>query len=318
MSEIDNNLLVSVVVCSYNRLDTIFRAIESILSQKRKFNIEVLVGDDGSSDGSREKLLELQTRYPELIKLVFHEKNMGIGGNWATLVSMAKGKYVASCDDDDYWHYEDKLQLQVDFLERNPEFGLVHTDYRTLNVNSNELIEVNLNNKDENISLIQSIFKGKYKILASSVLYRKELLDKYIPYDEYINYRFTIQDWPTWVILSKYTKFYHLPISTVTYSIGVESITTFKTYESVLKRFDSEKKMYKFLCDMFPEDIPFDEKGYDSYVNSILLNQAIKQKDYPKANEFGKKIENKSLKVLCSQNRILFWIYVLLKRIKNS
>ena len=84
---------VSIVVCSYNRIKYIGICLDSILSQKRDFEIEIIVGDDGSTDGSRELLKEYQQKHPSILTLLFQDINLGLGGNWASCVKLARGKY---------------------------------------------------------------------------------------------------------------------------------------------------------------------------------------------------------------------------------
>ena len=315
-SLIGENPLVSVVVCSYNRVDTIGQTLDSILWQERNFLIEVIVGDDSSKDGTREILQNYQDKYPTIFVLVFQEKNLGIGCNWASIMKLARGKYVAFCDDDDYWHCKDKLQKQAQILDENERYGLVHTNYCILDVNNGKTKEkkANINNT---LDLTQALYRGEYLLLTSSVMLRKELIDKYVDLDDYLKYDFPIQDWNTWILISKHTNFYHMDISTVTYRISNNSMSRLNDYDSVISKYDKEKRMYKYLCDKFPLDFPYIESEYDDYVYSVLLNLAFKQKDYRKANQFGKKIGNKSVKVVCSQNRILFWIFLFLKQVRN-
>ena len=310
--------LVSVVIPSYNRANTVGLTIDSILQQKCNFDFEIVIGDDLSTDNAREVLLEYQKKYPQHIILLFHDQNIGLGANWASCVKLCRGKYLANCDNDDYWHNENKLQEQFDFLENNPDIGMVHTNYRTHDRKTGEIKEYVIHNSTYTESIIQANFSGKFKCCNSSVVYRKSVIDEHVNLDDYINYQFTLQDWNTWINIAKFTKFFCLPISTTTVGIENESITRPKEYNILIQRFDSEKKMYKYLCDLFPHDLPFDEKGYDSYVSYSLLNLAYQRKDFRKAKELGKEINNKSIKVLCSQHRILFWIFVSLKRIKNN
>lgn len=312
------NPVVSVIIPSYNRANTVGQTIDSILQQRCNFDFEIVIGDDCSTDNVREVLQDYQKKYPEKITLLFYEKNIGLGANWATCVKHCRGKYIANCDNDDYWHNPNKLQVQVDFLESHSEYGVIHTDYKNHNREINQIAEVVVSKDIYDIPLQKVIFSGKFRCCNATVMYRKELIDKYLNLDDFIQYQFTLQDWNTWIILANYTRFYCLPVSTATFGIETESITRPKEYGELELRFKKEKECYKYVCDKFPEDLPFDEQGYDSYVFSILLNQAFKQNDFNKAKEFGKKIGNKSIKVLCSQNRLLFWIYILLKRIKNS
>jgi len=315
--EFNENPLVSVVIPSYNRANSVSQTIESILHQKCNFDYEIIIGDDLSMDNARVVLLDFQQKYPDQIKLIFHEQNIGLGANWATCLKYCRGKYLANCDNDDYWHNPNKLQLQVDFMESHPEYGVCHTDYRHHNRDSGQIKEVVVSNSILDIPLNKAIFTGKFKCSNATMMYRKELIDTYIHLDDYINYQFTLQDWNTWIILSHYTEFYCLPVSTATIGIDNESITRPGTYEKIEHRFKKEKECYEYICTLFPQDLPFEEKEYDKYVISILLNQAYKKREFKKAKEFGKKSDHTSIKVFCSRYKILFRIYVLLKQIRN-
>jgi glycosyltransferase involved in cell wall biosynthesis len=310
--------LVSVVVPSYNRAETVGQTIDSILNQQCCFDFEIVIGDDCSNDGVREVLLDYQKRFPENIILLFHDINIGLGANWASCVKMCRGKYLANCDNDDYWHNVNKLQAQINFLENNPDVGMIHSNYRTLNRTSGELKECVIHDTNYAESIIWTNFTGKFKCCNSSVVYKKSVIDEHVNLDDYIKYQFTLQDWNTWISIANFTEFYCLPLSTTTVGVETESITRPKEYNILIQRFIAEKKMYKYLCDLFPVDLPFDENGYDSYIFSVLLSLAYQRKDYIKAKEFGKEINKKSFKVLCSQHRVLFWIFVLLKRLKNN
>lgn len=121
------SVTVSVIVLTYNHSDYIRQALDSILMQKTDFNYEILVGDDASSDGTQEILKEYKERFPDKFRLTLRKENIGASSNAYDLMTSAKGKYLATCEGDDFWTSPHKLQLQVDFLEKNPEFiGCVH------------------------------------------------------------------------------------------------------------------------------------------------------------------------------------------------
>jgi glycosyltransferase involved in cell wall biosynthesis len=315
----NEQVLVSVVICSYNRKKFIAQAIECVLNQKRYFPIEIIVGDDGSTDGTRELLTTYKEKYPEIFVLLFQDKNLGIGGNWATTVKLTRGKYIALCDDDDFWHNEQKLQKQIEILENNAEIGLVHTDYRTLDEKGNVKEKQVKNAETDNLLL--SLFNGKYFNLTSCSVFRKSLLDDYVNLDDYVKYEFPIQDWNTWMLIAPYTRFYHLPESTVTYRLTSNSVSRCDNndYDKLIRKYAKEKIMYKYLIDKFPNDLQYDENRYDSYVNCLLLRLAYKSKDYSKAKEFAfRPIENsKSLQVRCAKNRLLFYLFCFAQKIKS-
>lgn len=118
--------LVSVVVTTYEHENYIRQALKSVLMQKTSFDYEVIVGDDCSNDGTREIVLEFATRYPNRVRTVLPDANLGFGGNplFRRQFELARGKYVALLDGDDYWTSEEKLQRQVDYLENRSDCAL--------------------------------------------------------------------------------------------------------------------------------------------------------------------------------------------------
>jgi len=108
---------VSVVITTYNQEAYIAQAVESVLMQEVDFDFELVVGEDCSTDRSREILLDYRKRYPDRVRLFLPEKNVGAKKNFTSTVAQSRGKYVAMLDGDDYWTHAGKLQRQVDFLE---------------------------------------------------------------------------------------------------------------------------------------------------------------------------------------------------------
>ena len=121
--------LVSVKMITYNHAPYIARAIEGVLQQKTNFPFELVIGEDCSTDGTREIVFEYQRKYPKLIRVVASEKNLGAAANSRQTTKVCRGKYLAFCEGDDFWHDPSKLQKQVDYLESHPECGLVYSSY---------------------------------------------------------------------------------------------------------------------------------------------------------------------------------------------
>ncbi len=125
MNETDVKLSVSLI--TYNQKNFIAQTIDGVLRQTVDFKYEIIIGDDCSTDGTRDILLEYQKKHPQLIKLIIHpQKNAGIPGkeNFLSTIYAARGKYIALLDGDDYWTDELKLQKQVDFLEANADYAI--------------------------------------------------------------------------------------------------------------------------------------------------------------------------------------------------
>ena len=114
--------LVSVVVLTYNHYFYIEKALNSILSQKTSFSYEILIGDDASSDGTTEVVQAYAQKYPEIIFAAIRPKNMGATRNLCDLFMRCRGKYIASCEGDDFWTDSNKLEKQIKFLEENIKY----------------------------------------------------------------------------------------------------------------------------------------------------------------------------------------------------
>ncbi len=126
-----SNPVVSVSIITYNHEKFIAQALDSVLMQEVDFEYEIIVGDDCSSDKTPEILKEYQQKHPDKIHLILHQKRYdNIPGriNNTTNLYNCSGKYVAMLDGDDYWFHKNKLQTQVDFLEKNPDFHITFHD----------------------------------------------------------------------------------------------------------------------------------------------------------------------------------------------
>lgn len=310
-----DRILISVVIPSYNRADTVGQTIDSILAQKVDADVEIVIGDDCSTDNAREVLLKYKEQHPDVIKLLFHKKNMGLGANWATCVKACKGKYICNCDNDDYWHNEPKLQIQLDYMESHPESNVLLTNHRTLNRTTGEIKECKAY-IDRTMPLQEAIDCGHTYYCNATIMYRADFIKKYLPLDDFIKYHFYLQDWTAWIILAGYTDFDIIEDSTATWCIETVSITRPMEYEKLQERLDKEFFGYKYVHDMFP-NLRWDEPGWYTYVDAMMMNLAYKRGDYKKAKQYAKKSGGHSLKVLCAQNWLTFQMFRLLKRIKE-
>lgn len=172
----DEPVMVSIVMIAYNLEKYIEEAIESVLNQKTNFRVELVIGEDCSIDKTREMALDYQSRYPKLIRVLLPPKNQGLTPNCVATHNACVGKYIALLDGDDYWTSSDKLQKQVDFLEKNPEYsGCAHQSLKIYDDNSAEPSFFG-STVDEDYFLNDTITHRKFH--TSSLVYRKMLWDK--------------------------------------------------------------------------------------------------------------------------------------------
>ena len=114
-------LKVSVLVVTYNHAKFIAQALDSILMQKVDFEYEIVVGEDCSTDSTRDIVLRFQEKYPGKFHLILSEKNVGAAKNFECAYKACKGEYIAYLDGDDYWTDPLKLQKQVRILDQKPD-----------------------------------------------------------------------------------------------------------------------------------------------------------------------------------------------------
>lgn len=115
---------VSVCIPTYNHEAYIAQAVQSALTQRTNFRTELIIGEDCSTDRTRQIVVELANKYPEKIRLRLAPQNQGAGRNFVDLFSQCRGEYVIILEGDDYWTSPDKLQTQVDALDAHPQWAM--------------------------------------------------------------------------------------------------------------------------------------------------------------------------------------------------
>lgn len=124
---------VSVCVRTFNHEAFVAQAIQSALAQRTDFDFEIVIGDDASEDTTRTILRQLHEAHPERIKLLLQEANVGSRQNLIDVYAACKGEYVAFLDGDDFWIYQDKLQLQADYLDKHADVAICGTGFEKAN-----------------------------------------------------------------------------------------------------------------------------------------------------------------------------------------
>ncbi len=120
--------LVSVRVITYNQIRYLAKCLESILAQRISFPFEIVLGEDCSDDGTRDLAISYAQEFPDIIRLITSESNVGGWQNAKRVRAASRGKYHALCEGDDYWIDPLKLQRQVDFLESHPDYSMCFHD----------------------------------------------------------------------------------------------------------------------------------------------------------------------------------------------
>lgn len=120
----NENIMLSIYVPVYNHEKYVVQALNSILMQETQYKYEVLVGEDCSTDNTRNVLKSYEKEHPNKFKIFYREKNMNNSdcNNGLDLKRRCIGKYIICLEGDDYWTDKYKIEKQINFLENNPEY----------------------------------------------------------------------------------------------------------------------------------------------------------------------------------------------------
>ncbi len=252
----DSNVLVkepvvSVKMITYNHAPYIAQAIEGVIQQETDFPFELVIGEDCSTDGTREIVLEYQKKYPDIIRVIASEHNVGASKKGMRTEKACRGKYIAYCEGDDYWHHLQKLQKQVDFLETHSEVGLVHSECNFHYEESNRIV-VNYYEKSGKSCAAQNVAEKlidlRYSIITCTVCLRKNILEKFIlDYPELFSEEWPFGDLQRWFGVALNSSVFFFQDSLATRRVLPESASYSKNTE---KRMHFCRKEYDFriLC----------------------------------------------------------------------
>lgn len=235
------NPLVSIVLPTYNGEKYIKESIESVLNQSYK-NFELIIVNDASKRNEVENVILKYQKKDNRIIYIKNKENLKLTRTLNNWIKISKGKYIARIDDDDIWSDDKKLEKQVEFLEKNNDYSIIWTKAICIDENWNEIGKIWNSNSDKEIRnkiLITNQF------VHSSVLIRKEALDKYWVYNDKWNY---IEDYELWLRIGRYSKLENLSDFSIKYRILKNSITRQKNIEQnlmILKVIKLYKNHYK-------------------------------------------------------------------------
>ncbi len=168
--------LLSICCITYNHESFIADTLDSFLMQETDFPFEIIIGEDCSSDNTREVIKKYQNKFPNLIRVIESEHNVGMHKNYFRTHYACKSPYIAFCEGDDYWTDPKKLSIQVSFLENNPEYV----------ISGHDAFTVDENGKKIGGSLLSELFKKdiskhdyikQYWVLTMSRVYRNVITE---------------------------------------------------------------------------------------------------------------------------------------------
>lgn len=188
---------VSVLLITYNHEKFVTQTIDSILMQRRTFPIEIVIGEDCSTDGTRDIVRSYSEKHPDIIRLLLPETNQGPFQNVARGLGACRGEYIAGIEGDDYWTDAGKLQQQVDFLDSHPECAIsFHKVLKCFEDGSHPPVEVPQFTGE--FATIEDLLRGEFGNLipSCSAMWRRGLFDRLPPWVEEVGF----SDWPIHIL----------------------------------------------------------------------------------------------------------------------
>jgi len=249
---------VKIACITYNQEKYIAQTLENIVSQKTNFKFEVYVSDDCSSDGTLSVIQDFAKKYPNIIKPIYRETNLGSVRNYLdTLKHCCDAEYVALCEGDDYWCDENKLQKQVDFMEANPDYAICYHPARMIYMDGSHKPIIIGQSEYKNPQPYYNLIKVN-NIPANSVMYRTKYLQ-----EELKNYPEDIYppDWFTHISVARHGKIGYLPDVMYVYrwhSQGISHTTSNDPVKEIhlkygIKEVNFYYNVWNKIKDIFPQ-----------------------------------------------------------------
>lgn len=255
--------VVSVCMITYNHEPFIAQAIEGVMMQKTDFEFELVIGEDCSTDKTRDICFEYQKRYPDKIRVLWQEKNLyrnphPAGANGARTLSRCRGDFVAYCEGDDYWTDPLKLQKQVDIMRKYPEvsFCIAETDIFLQDTMCTESVDYSgcCSGLIDGTVVRDWLLFGKTppggRLLpirtATSLIRRSAMTESRTKFAEVFSWRLCLGDTTNWLALSSVGNMYFLPEKVAVYRTHAGGLTS--TSRPLLAKDGAIVRCY-FMCE---------------------------------------------------------------------
>lgn len=261
-------IVVSIICCTYNHENYIRDCLEGFVSQRTGFGFEVLIHDDASTDGTAGIIREYESRYPEIIRPVYQQTNQyskGVDIFFDVVLPLAKGKYIAICEGDDYWTDPLKLRKQVDFLESHPDCGMVFGK-----------VQKYIQSKKQFGTLFGSPVESVERLLQTNtiptptVLCRKDFILKYKT--EIGQQQWLLGDYPLWIFIALHSEIAFMDEVLSVYRVLEESACHSKDYFKMKSFIRSMYDMKKFFIDKYALG---NLESIEEDMNNALMSYAI-------------------------------------------
>jgi glycosyltransferase involved in cell wall biosynthesis len=219
---------LSVLMITYNHERFIEQAVRSALMQKTAFAYEIVIGEDRSTDRTREILRRLDAEHPGRLRLFLREQNLGMVTNFRETYAACTGEYIALLEGDDYWTDPHKLDRQMAALTARPDWSACFHPARHVNESGDDLHSVHPLHAPSEVTL-SDLFKQNLIQTCTVVLDRRRV--PAIP-EWFQDLR--VGDWPLFILLAKTGPIGFLPDAMACYRLHPASAWSSRPYHERL------------------------------------------------------------------------------------
>jgi glycosyltransferase involved in cell wall biosynthesis len=286
--------VVSVRTSTYNHGPYIKECIEGVLMQKTTFPVEYIIGEDYSTDETRAIVFEYAKKYPDRIRVITADYNVGAKANGRRCVRACRGKYIALCEGDDYWIDPYKLQKQVDFLEKNPEYGMCYAKAKLYLQDKRKYIGTLGASATKFVELI----KGD-TIPTLTVCLRRNLLLRYYKEIEPESKNWLMGDYPEWLWFAHNSKISFINKVVAVYRILRESMSHSQNVERRKAFSISSMEVQRFFVNLYSTNYSTNALNinFNDIERLILAKLAMEEGKYNLYKENIKMIQQKTWKI---------------------
>lgn len=292
---------IKVSICSlvYNHEPYLRQCLDGFVMQQTTFPFEVIIHDDASTDGSADIIREYAARYPDIFVPIYQTENQYSKGQKVTstfVFPRVRGKYIALCEGDDYWTDPLKLQKQVDFLEANPEYGLVYGKARQYDQTQGKFRPGTIGAPLTDFTDL--VVKGNL-IPTATALFRNELCKKYYE-EDFPRDSWKMGDAPLWLYIAHCAKLGFLSDSLAVYRLLPNSAVARNSYNLRLDFIRSANQMRAFFVQKYA---PHLMAANESRNHTVLFANAFHYGKRAEAVSYYKGIDTPSWSY-----RLRYWI----------
>lgn len=295
----------------YNHEKYLKYALDGFVNQITNFDYEVFVHDDASTDLSASIIMDYAEKYPNIIKPIIQTENQFSRGTdifMNIIRPLMNGDYIASCEGDDYWIDNRKLQKQVDFLDAHPEYVACVHNTKKIDLWKKKEYIMYKHDVDEDIKVEDVLADGSSAYHTSSLMYRKEYAELR---PDFMEVKRGFRDYPMAIYLFLSGKIRFLADVMSAYRFGAENSWTSRT-QTDFKKID--------IAIQNKIDLLNEVNQYSNYIYDKQIQKAILMHEYARKEMAGEysKLRYAPFASIYNEKPLNYKVKLILKQLFNK